>query len=231
MRLWAIAAPTTATSIIVLILAALVALVITTGVMASGATDEDSAAAPTSTPTPERPLLPNPRPKLHVVAHSATTVLPQLAAQSEGAVYTWEDGDTTLRVVAQEDSPLENPLDSAVDDEIVAKDPSSNIVPRQAGDSAGAYPVFRSESGGGLMTLPGGVLLALDPAWDRDAVERFLALNGIQPDHRSELGFIKNGFLITTEPGFPSLELANALAAQEGVVSSTPNWWTELQAK
>ena len=40
-----------------------------------------------------------------------------------------------------------------------------------------------------------------------------------------------NGFLVETEPGFPSLELANALAAQAGVWVSSPNWWSDRVAK
>ena len=43
--------------------------------------------------------------------------------------------------------------------------------------------------------------------------------------------FLENGFLVQTEPGFPSLELANELAAQEGVVISSPNWWREVETR
>ena len=81
------------------------------------------------------------------------------------------------------------------------------------------------------MTLPGGVLLALDPAWDDAQVEGFFSNNEIPAERVSELGFLRNGFLIETEPGFPSLELANALAGQEGVLISSPNWRTEVEAK
>ena len=81
------------------------------------------------------------------------------------------------------------------------------------------------------MTLPGGVLLALDPQWDRDRVDSFFSENGISKEIASELGFIENGFFIETGPGFPSLELANGLAAKDGVVISSPNWWREVQPK
>ena len=231
MRVRTVVTPTRAKFMIVLLAGALAALVIATGVMASGPADEGSSATPTATPTPERPVLPNPPPKLHLVEGPATTALPQAPAPDQGTVYTWEDEDTTLRVVAQEGLRVQNPQDTTVDDEIVARDGTTDIVRRQAGDNEEAHPIFRSESGGGLMTLPGGVLLALDPAWDQDAVERFFSINGIPPDRRSNLGFMKNGFLIATAPGFPSLELANVLATQQGVMSSSPNWWTELQAK
>ena len=81
------------------------------------------------------------------------------------------------------------------------------------------------------MTLPGGMLLALDPDWDQTAVDDFFSQNGISTDRVSELGFLENGFFIETEPGFESLELANALAAQPGAVISSPNWQTQVEAK
>ena len=81
------------------------------------------------------------------------------------------------------------------------------------------------------MTLPGGVLLALDPEWDKAQVDSFLSDNGISPEQVSELGFMKNGFLVETEAGFPSLELANSLAGQDGVEASTPNWWNEVKSR
>ena len=81
------------------------------------------------------------------------------------------------------------------------------------------------------MTLPGGVLLALDADWDESQVADFFDRHGIEADRVSELGFIPNGFVVDTEPGFPSLELANALAGEDGVLVSSPNWWREVQAK
>ena len=78
------------------------------------------------------------------------------------------------------------------------------------------------------MTLPGGVLLALDPEWDGAMVNGFFARNNISKTRISELDYIPNGFFVRTKPGFPSLELANALAAQKGVLVSSPNWWREV---
>ena len=45
------------------------------------------------------------------------------------------------------------------------------------------------------MTLPGGIILALDPEWDQAAVEKFFSQNGISLDRTSELDFLDNGFL------------------------------------
>ena len=139
----------------------------------------------------------------------------------EGDVYTWQDGDRTLRVRLQTDLTVE---------------PDGDVRSRGSGDGGvgvrgdsdpnGAQPVFRSESGA-LMTLPGGILLVLDATWSGQQVDSFFARNSIAKSRVSELGFLPNGFFVETAPGFPSLNLANALAGQDGVEISSPNWWTE----
>ena len=96
--------------------------------------------------------------------------------------------------------------------------------------SDGAEPVFRTESGA-LMTLPGGVVLVLDASWDEVAVEGFFAQHGIAQSSVTEQSFGANAFLVDTEPGFPSLELANTLAVQDGVRISSPNWRREVETR
>ena len=150
---------------------------------------------------------------------------------AQGEVYTWEDGDRTMRAVFQEDLTVQDQSATTSNDVVVAGKGKNSIIRKQAKDSGEAKPVFRSESGGGLMTLPGGVMLALDPEWDQAAVDKFFAGNDIPADHVMALEFLDNGFFVETEPGFPSLELANSLAPQEGVVVSSPNWWREVEAK
>ncbi len=152
------------------------------------------------------------------------------AKSQQGEVYTWQDGDRTLGAVLQDDLVVLDTASIKSDDVVVVKGGDTSIV-EQRGGSGGSEPVFRSESGGELMTLPGGILLALDAQWDQAQVDDFFDRNGISADRISELGFIPNGFVVETEPGFPSLELANALADQDGVTVSSPNWWREVQAK
>ena len=148
----------------------------------------------------------------------------------QGQVYSWQDGDRTLNVVLQNDLAVQETVDIKSDDVVVVAGGDTSIVERRPGHGT-VEPVFRDESGGGLMTLPGGVLVALDPQWDQEQVDEFFERNGIDADRVSEMGFIPNGFVVETEPGFPSLELANALAGQDGVTVSSPNWWREVQAK
>ena len=173
----------------------------------------------------------------------------------QGTVYTWQDGDRTRRIVLQaRPSVRETVADAAEDgvikgdgvtkndgvtkkdnviknDGVIKKEQLDSIVREQSQRGNGDQPVFRSESGGGLMTLPGGIVLALDPQWDRDTVESFFLRNGIALERTSELDFLDNGFFVETEPGFPSLELANTLAGQDGVILSSPNWAREVESK
>ncbi len=144
-----------------------------------------------------------------------------------GRLYIWQDGDRTHsarlvldRVVLDDGTVV--PRDSVAD---------GSGADGAGGDGAGgARPVFLSESGE-QMTLPGGVILVLDPEWDADAVAGFLSRNGIEPDRVSELSYLPNGFVVATEPGFASLDLANALAGQAGVEIASPNWSREYTAQ
>lgn len=150
---------------------------------------------------------------------------------NEGTVYTYRDGDRTLRIVLQDDLVVQETAANTPEDIVVVKGGEESIVRKQTRHGQDARPVFRSESGGGLMTLPGGVLLVLDPEWDQKKVEGFLSDNDISTDRLTELGYLQNGFLVETVPGFASLELANALAFKQGVVLSGPNWWREVETR
>ena len=140
---------------------------------------------------------------------------------SQGAVYTWDDGDRTLQARLQVDLTVTKDGSISSRETIVRSGIGSNTAQKSSG-----FPVFRSPSGA-LMTLPGGVLLVLDAAWDQAAVDDFFVRSQIGVSRVSELGWLPNGFFVDTEPGFPSLDLANALTGQDGVVLSSPNWWTE----
>ena len=204
-------------------------------VASAGTPTPEVTPEPSATPTPI-PLEPHEPPdkseaKASPAERTTEGAPSEWEGSGQGTVYTWEDGDRTLRVVLQNDLVVQVTAANTPDDVVVVKGAGDSIVQKQARHGQNAGPVFRSESGGGLMTLPGGVLLALDPEWDQAMVESFFSRNNISTDRTSELDFLDNGFLVEAEPGFPSLELANALAAQDGVVISSPNWWREVEAK
>ena len=186
-----------------------------------------------SEPTPIPIELSDPPDKSPPPAERSTqaTRSERAAALDQGTVHTWQDSDRTMRVLLLEDLVVQKTAANTPEDVLVAEGAEDSVVRKQARHGPDARPVFRSESGAGLMTLPGGVLLSLDPIWDDAQVGEFFSRNEMSTDRISELGFLQNGFLIETEPGFPSLELANALAGQEGVLISSPNWQTEVEAK
>ena len=196
---------------------------------------EDTVELP-ETPTEitlELPVFPDKSlsPKAPTTQRSTVSTRSEPPPQPPGESYTWQDGDRTLNVVLQEDLVVQKTSEVTAADVVVVKGLASSIVEKQASHGADAGPVFKSESGGEIMTLPGGVLLALDPEWDETQVEDFFAQNSISSDKVSELDFIPNGFVIETESGFPSLELANELAGQDGTLISSPNWSREVEPK
>ena len=157
-------------------------------------------------------------------------------SSAQGEVYTWHDGDRTVGARLLLDLVVVGDGTALSKDDIVVDTGEGQIVTRGADGAAGAdgapsgHPVFLSESGT-LMALPGGVILVLDEDWDTDGTDAFFARNSISLDRVSELSYLANGFLVETDPGFASLDLANALAGQAGVELSSPNWWTERTTK
>ena len=215
---------------------------ITAGLILAGGSPQEAPPEATEDPTPPDEPTPTPTPiplrlpglleQLQTpgpaTQRSTENSAPVQGSSGQGALYTWEDGDRTMRVVLQ---AVQETASNTFQDIAGARGGKDSTVKKPDTHGVDAQPVFRSESGGGLMTLTGGVLLALDPEWDQAKVESFFSRNNISTNRTSELEFLKNVFLVKTEPGFPSLELANALAGQDGVVSSSPNWHREVEAR
>ena len=202
-----------------------------------------------SQPTPPaKPITPAP-PSPKVQAEAASKPSPEDAAEkttesdpqskstisgtdggTEQTEYTWEDGDRTLTVILQSDLVID---EDTTKKDTLANAPGGAIVKSADVDSKTrdqGLPVFKSQSGA-LMTLPGGVLLVLDQKWDEMEVNAFFVANSITKDKLEALSYVDNGYFIETDPGFPSLNLANTLAEREGVILSSPNWWTEVTLK
>ena len=202
--------------------------------MAVASEPGDDSSASTGEPSLELPPLPDKELQLVDSTPQQTNSGSRAEAYNsvvQGKVYTYKDGDRTIGVALQEGLVLQENSAIASNDTVIIKGPAQSIISKGFDGGQGGLPVFRSESGGGLMTLPGGVMLALDPEWDKAQVDSFFSNNGISPEQVSELGFIPNGFLVETAPGFPSLEMANELAAKDGVEISSPNWWSEVGTK
>ena len=227
--------PILAIAAILLLAVPAVGMVVGMAVASDPGDDSSASAGEPELPPLELPPLPE---KQYHPADSPPKQPPSVGSRSDwdgstdqGVVHTYNDGDRTIRVVEQNGLVLQKNSDITAKDSVVMTGSNQSIIKKGADGGQGGLPVFRSESGGGLMTLPGGVMLALDPEWDKAQIDNFFSENGISPEQVSELGFLSNGFLVETEAGFPSLELANSLAGQDGVELSSPNWWSEVEAK
>lgn len=151
-------------------------------------------------------------------------------SQDPGVKHTWQDGERTMTVWLQPDLLLQDNSQTTDDDIIVSEGAAQSIVMRRPGaQQQGTLPVFRAQ--GQIMTLPGGVLLVLDREWTEAQVDSFFTDNGITRSLVEPRTFASNAFLIETAPGFPSLDLANALAGLDGVVISSPNWQIQVEVR
>ena len=147
--------------------------------------------------------------------------------------YTWHDGRRTRTVHLLPNLALRKGHAAAPpeqEEEVLETRGDSQIVRRGTTASTGSgEPVFLSRPGT-LLTLPGGVLLVFHKHLGPGAIGAFLAEKQIAPERLSPIG-ITNGFLLATEPGLPSLETANALAGEEGVLLASPNWSFPIEGR
>ncbi len=148
-----------------------------------------------------------------------------LATPPEGEIFTYKDGEYTRKVYLQKDfvvarsgSVFSRPQGAAGGDAV-----GGDIVGVASASGTDGLPVFRS-SAGGVMTLPGGVLVIFESTQTAEHIDAFFAARNIAADRLSPLGEIPNGFVVATDPGFPSLELATDLADEPELKLAAPNW-------
>lgn len=91
--------------------------------------------------------------------------------------------------------------------------------------------VFRDKPGssGRLRTIPGNMIVQLDPGMSDTQVDDWIKANGLVLDRK--MGFGKNILVIKSAPGLATLVKANELAKTNGVVSAYPDWWQQMGLK
>ncbi len=142
---------------------------------------------------------------------------------AQGAEYVYFDGPNRRTVTIQTDLAMVTTSS--------AQGQTRSLVRRsEVALGAVTEPVFRSDTGQ-VMTLPGGVLIKFEDSWSQGQISQFFSRNGITPDRYVEESYAPNAYFIETAAGLPSLELANLLAAQDGVVYSLPNWQAEATTR
>ena len=135
----------------------------------------------------------------------------------EDGVYTWRDGDRIIPVRIETKRAVQGRTGRRSDVE--------------GEDDYRTESIVSVSVGGDTMSLPGGVLVVLNPAWSQSRTDAFFSKNGIAPGSVSRLESMNNTFVVDTAPGLPSLRLANALATQDGVRVSSPNWQMEVETQ
>lgn len=106
---------------------------------------------------------------------------------------------------------------------------TSSIQSRSYGtvsDGGALSPVF--QEGGTLKALPGGVIVGFTAGMTADQANGWAASKGYSVKEKLSFG---NYYLIDTPVGMESLNLANQWQTSGEVVSATPNWWRQLEAK
>ena len=162
---------------------------------------------------------------------------------SNKQAYTWQVKDKTFTVWLQSDLFAELNSDDTNDsvttekqantlDGLVIDNPSLRIwrfneTAISSKSENTRVPVFSdTPDGKSLRVLIGGIIVVLDPTLSTSAAEDWLEqreLNG------KRLAIANNAFFVDTLPGFPSLELVNALTAENdaALIFAEPNWWQE----
>ena len=166
---------------------------------------------------------------LSVVLYSVAVVFsPSMTSGQEPATTSYIDGNRTIKLTLVSDVVLAH--DKAKGRYLKTVDPD---LPGRSIEAAAVgppdMPVFSTDTGQ-LLAPVGGIILFLDSSWTREAVSVFLDQHGIAEGARS-FEHLANAYAVRTAPGMPAIELANRLAALEGVVLSTPNFWREVEAR
>lgn len=82
---------------------------------------------------------------------------------------------------------------------------------------------------GGLMALPGGVLVNFKPDWTEAQARTWVSARGFVLGQK--LNLPGNWYLVATPAGAASLLAANAMFESGAVLSATPNWWKQASTR
>jgi hypothetical protein len=92
-------------------------------------------------------------------------------------------------------------------------------------------PVLRDapSSEAPMRALPGNVIVYLDPSLPRQQAQGWLRSQNLEVVRRLDFG--RNAFLVKSDPGLASLELANELRKQDVVAAAMPDWWEQVEKR
>jgi hypothetical protein len=101
---------------------------------------------------------------------------------------------------------------------------SKGAIPDSVKKSGNFLPVF-SENGSEshLMVPVGNIIVQLESSYDESKAKSWASENGLRILNKLSFG---NFYLIESPAGFYAIDLANSLVGKKGVLSATPEWWT-----
>jgi hypothetical protein len=169
---------------------------------------------------------PHPVRRLGLAAASLGALVAALpAAGAPPTSHYWYDGDVRRPLYVD---------DTQVADFSEGRDPKSPVLrsaiaAKAAGASSPApgaqSPVFKDAAHAGARSraLPGGVVVRLKQPLPEGQAREFLRQRGLEP--LRPIGEHSGMWLVQSEPGVKSLDLANQLHESGEFAGASPNWW------
>lgn len=102
-------------------------------------------------------------------------------------------------------------------------------IPESAQKSGDFIPVFSENGSESHIIAPvGNILVKLEDSYDESKAKSWANENGLKIVNKLSFG---NYYLIESPAGFYAIDLANSLVGKKGVVSASPEWWSNAQLK
>ncbi|MDE0160647.1 MAG: S8 family serine peptidase [Acidimicrobiaceae bacterium] len=148
-------------------------------------------------------------------------------------VYRLRDGGGELELRLLSSSGGSDALVDGVDLEALGASAGAAYAPAVSGDGLNGTETttpatWLAASNGQLFLLVGGVNVFFASHLDESEIIAILARHGVPGDRTEPLGELPNAYLIRTVSDHETLQLADALAAESGVDSAVPNFYTPL---
>ncbi len=86
-------------------------------------------------------------------------------------------------------------------------------------------PLFQAS--GQRRALPGNIVVHFNPNWNEAQIKEWITKQGLEIDSKASFG--TNIYVISSEPGLESLQVANRLYETGEVAAASPNWWVEVK--
>jgi hypothetical protein len=96
-------------------------------------------------------------------------------------------------------------------------------------DLKGSHSVVLKEASGRRRVLRGNVVVMMKKSMTKEEVARWAAEKNLVII--KQISMYSNTYLIKASPGMASFNLAKSLQGDSSVISSSPDWWTEISLK